>query len=166
MGPMRWKCWCFGLRLSLSLWFYIISPSQTGLSFYHRRCLAKFMKFASTTSDEIAWKGGFIEVLGGVLSKMPEDSMLNYISIMPDDLLDALDSIVPQESWPLKDGYFEDPTPAIQVQALPLEGPRILRVEVILVLRCLSRPWWSWSLHHDHVMPASLNITRDAEILE
>ena len=58
------------------------------------------MKFASTTSDEIAWKGGFIEVLGGVLSKMPEDSMLNYISIMPDDLLEALDSIVPQPKNP------------------------------------------------------------------
>ena len=74
---------------------------------------------------------------------MPEDSMLNCISSMPDDLLEALYSIVPQESGPLKDGYFEDPTPAIQVQALPLEGPRILRIEVILVLRCLSRPRWS-----------------------
>ena len=28
--------------------------------------------------------------------------------------------------WTLKTGYFEDPTPAIQVQTLPLEGPRSL----------------------------------------
>ena len=32
----------------------------------------------------------------------------------------------PQDHWTLKTVYFEDPTPAIQVQTLPLEGPRSL----------------------------------------
>ena len=32
----------------------------------------------------------------------------------------------PKDHWTLKTGYFEDPTPAIQVQNLPLEGPRSL----------------------------------------
>ena len=31
-----------------------------------------------------------------------------------------------KDDWTLKTGYFEDPNPAIQVQALPLEGPRSL----------------------------------------
>ena len=30
----------------------------------------------------------------------------------------------PKDHWTLETGYFEDPTPAIQVQTLPLEGPR------------------------------------------
>ena len=29
----------------------------------------------------------------------------------------------PKDHWTLKTGYFEDLTPAIQVQSLPLEGP-------------------------------------------
>ena len=32
----------------------------------------------------------------------------------------------PKDHWTLKTSYFEDPTPAIQVQTLPLEGPRSL----------------------------------------
>ena len=32
----------------------------------------------------------------------------------------------PKDHWTLKTGYFEDPTSAIQVQTLPLEGPRSL----------------------------------------
>ena len=32
----------------------------------------------------------------------------------------------PKDHWTLKTGYFEDPTPAIQVQTLQLEGPRSL----------------------------------------
>ena len=32
----------------------------------------------------------------------------------------------PKDHWTLKTGYFEDPTPAMQVQTLPLEGPRSL----------------------------------------
>ena len=35
-------------------------------------------------------------------------------------------SLLPQDHWTLKTGYFEDPNPAIQVQTLPLEGPRSL----------------------------------------
>ena len=35
-------------------------------------------------------------------------------------------SVYPKDHWTLKTGYFEDPTPAIQVQILPLEGPRSL----------------------------------------
>ena len=31
-----------------------------------------------------------------------------------------------KDHWTLKTGYFEDPNPAIQVQTLPLEGPRSL----------------------------------------
>ncbi len=31
-----------------------------------------------------------------------------------------------KDHWTLKTGYFEDPTPAMQVQNLPLEGPRSL----------------------------------------
>ena len=31
-------------------------------------------------------------------------------------------------------GYFEDPTPAIQVQTLPLEGPRSLGLRILLYL--------------------------------
>ena len=33
----------------------------------------------------------------------------------------------PKDHWTLKTGYFEEPTPAIQVQTLPLKGLRILR---------------------------------------
>ena len=36
------------------------------------------------------------------------------------------DSIYPNDHWNLKTGYFEDPSPAIQVQTLRLEGPRSL----------------------------------------
>ena len=32
----------------------------------------------------------------------------------------------PKDHWTLKTGYFEAPNPAIQVQTLPLEGPRSL----------------------------------------
>ena len=32
----------------------------------------------------------------------------------------------PKDHWTLKTGYLEDPTLAIQVQTLPLEGPRSL----------------------------------------
>ena len=35
-------------------------------------------------------------------------------------------SLFPKDHWTLKTGYFEDPTPAIQVQTLPVEGPRSL----------------------------------------
>ena len=36
-------------------------------------------------------------------------------------------SLCPKDHWTLKTGYFEDQnTPAIQVQTLPLEGPRSL----------------------------------------
>ena len=35
-------------------------------------------------------------------------------------------SCCPKDHWTLKSGYFEDPTPAIQVQTFPLEGPRSL----------------------------------------
>ena len=35
-------------------------------------------------------------------------------------------SDLPKDHWTLKTGHFEDPTPAIQVQTLPLEGPRSL----------------------------------------
>ena len=37
----------------------------------------------------------------------------------------------PKDHWTLKTGYFEDHTPAIQVQTLPLEGPRSLGWGVI-----------------------------------
>ena len=33
---------------------------------------------------------------------------------------------IPKDHWTLKTGYFEDPNPVIQVQTLPLEGPRSL----------------------------------------
>ena len=35
----------------------------------------------------------------------------------------------PKDHWTLKSAYFEDPTPVIQVQTLPLEGPRSLGVK-------------------------------------
>ena len=35
-------------------------------------------------------------------------------------------SSCPKDHWTLKTGYFEDPTPARQVQTLSLEGPRSL----------------------------------------
>ena len=34
--------------------------------------------------------------------------------------------LYPKDHWTLKTGYFEDHTPAIQVQTLPLEGSRSL----------------------------------------
>ena len=34
--------------------------------------------------------------------------------------------LTPKDHWTLKTGFFEDPTPAVQVQTLPLEGPRSL----------------------------------------
>ena len=39
----------------------------------------------------------------------------------------------PKDHWTLKTGYFEDPTPAIQVQTLPLEGPRSLGKNISLL---------------------------------
>ena len=45
----------------------------------------------------------------------------------------------PKDHWTLKTGYFEDPTPAIQVQTLPLEGPRSLRPDEFgAIIRCFS----------------------------
>ena len=46
----------------------------------------------------------------------------------------------PKDHWTLKTGYFEDLTPAIQVQTLPLEGPRSLGWnEISFILgRCSS----------------------------
>ena len=38
----------------------------------------------------------------------------------------GVDFFHPKDHWTLKTGYFEDPNPAIQVQTLPLEGPRSL----------------------------------------
>ena len=43
----------------------------------------------------------------------------------------------PKDHWTLKTGYFEDPTPAIQVQTLPLEGPRFLGYFILPVLMIL-----------------------------
>ena len=37
---------------------------------------------------------------------------------------------IPKDHWTLKTGYFEDLTPAIQVQSLPLEGPRSLGIHL------------------------------------
>ena len=47
----------------------------------------------------------------------------------------------PKDHWTLNTGYFEDPTPSIQVQTLPLEGPRSLGQENI------PFPWmvWEWT---------------------
>ena len=45
----------------------------------------------------------------------------------------------PKDLDPSSTGYFEDPTPAIQVQALPLQGPMILRVVSILNWLIMSR---------------------------
>ena len=39
------------------------------------------------------------------------------------------DSSLIKDHWTLKTGYFEGPTPAMQVQTLPLEGPRSLGFE-------------------------------------
>ena len=43
----------------------------------------------------------------------------------------------PEDRWTLKTGYFEDLTPAIQVQTLPLEGPRSLGGEKSV--KCLGK---------------------------
>ena len=48
------------------------------------------------------------------------------IILQNNDLPLANKNRVPKDHWTLKTGYFEDPTPAIQVQTLPLEGPRPL----------------------------------------
>ena len=51
----------------------------------------------------------------------------------------------PKDHWTLKTGYFEDPTPAIQVQTLPLEGPRSLgREDIIMAFQSLSHGPWSF----------------------
>lgn len=51
----------------------------------------------------------------------------------------------PSGSWPLKTGYFEGPTPAMQVQTLPVEGQMILRAglicEMIVQLVKLPQPF-------------------------
>ena len=70
----------------------------------------------------------------------------------------------PKDHWTLKTGYFEDPTPAIQVQTLPLEGPRSLgREDIIMAFQSLSHGPWSflvdltgksWSIFFsEHVLP-------------
>ena len=38
----------------------------------------------------------------------------------------TVEKYYPKDHWTLSTGYFEDPNPAIQVQTLPLEGPRSL----------------------------------------
>ena len=75
----------------------------------------------------------------------------------------------PKDRWTLKTGYFEDLIPAIQVQTLPLEGPRSLgwwfhppwkiignlpQVEVKNIyiyiywnhhlVKMLGKWWWTW----------------------
>ena len=61
----------------------------------------------------------------------------------------------PKDHWTLKTGYFEDPDPAIQVQTLPLEGPRSLGCFIFgtkkypkrskLWCPAHGRRWWRWS---------------------
>ena len=47
----------------------------------------------------------------------------------------ALFIVSPKDHWTLKTGYFEDPTPSIQVQTLPLEGPRSLGEAPLFIVR-------------------------------
>ena len=46
-------------------------------------------------------------------------------------MCEVAELLSPKESWPLKNGYFEDLyTPAIGAQTPPLEGPMILRAQL------------------------------------
>ena len=45
----------------------------------------------------------------------------------------------PKDHWTLKSGYFEDTTPAFQVQTLPLEGPRSLGCKILCIDQCLGK---------------------------
>ena len=47
----------------------------------------------------------------------------------------------PKDHWTLKTGYFEDPTPAIQVQTLPLEGPRWDLPQCLVVNKNMEFVW-------------------------
>ena len=52
----------------------------------------------------------------------------------------------PKDHWTLKTSYFEDPTPAIQVQTLPLEGPRSLGKDNFPVKQSFLATWKPGSL--------------------
>ena len=47
---------------------------------------------------------------------------------------------LPKDHWTLKTGYFEDLTPAIQVQTLPLEGSSSLGLENCCILNLKIYP--------------------------
>ena len=49
-----------------------------------------------------------------------------FFTTISESLLEISECKHPKDHWTLKIGYFEAPTPAIQVQTLPLEGPRSL----------------------------------------
>ena len=94
----------------------------------------------------------------------------NLVSRTHFDILTGFLSI-PKDHWTLTTGYFEDPTPAIQVQNLSLEGPRSLGMCLFwggypshrssklvwtmwqLLFFCGSWPtrdWSSWENKHRH----------------
>ena len=50
----------------------------------------------------------------------------------------------PKDHWTLKTGYFENPTPAIQVQNLPLEGPRSLGFYIFVPFSSTHRYLHLW----------------------
>ena len=52
---------------------------------------------------------------------------------------EASKTLYPKDHWTLKTGYFEDPTPAIQIQTLPLEGQRSLGYKFSGSEKCISK---------------------------
>ena len=67
------------------------------------------------------------QILKGRLVEVPYEPICRDCSMYFSITASLLDFCFhPKDHWTLKTGYFEDPTPAIQVQTLPLEGPRSL----------------------------------------
>ena len=56
----------------------------------------------------------------------PIFKLIFFFATSPNNEESSTVILYPKDHWTLKTGYFEDPTPAIQVQTLPLEGPRAL----------------------------------------
>ena len=84
-----------------------------------------------TTSFEIPWfLGILIFIIREPVNLKTFTSSTGFSSVERQDpslyIWIHQDFYYPKDHWTLKTAYFEDPTPAIQVQTLPLEGPRSL----------------------------------------
>ena len=67
----------------------------------------------------------------------------------------------PKDHWTLKTGYFEDPTLQIQVQTLPLEGPRSLGQ---VNMQYVNMPDFPCILHSSQVPPSTAGPSHGCQV--